>query len=375
MKVIIATGGTGGHIFPAIAVAEQIRKHYPEVKIKFVGSTKGMEAKILQDQGWDFTGIPAVKLMRTGILSWIKAPFILMAAAFDALFTLLTFGPDVVLGSGGYASGPIVLLAALIRIPTAIIEQNTRAGRTNRILSKFVDEAFISFDMVREQFGKLPTLLTGNPLRADLVTAVEESDAKETSKTPVLLVIGGSQGGRGINNAVIEALPGLKTELPSLRIIHQTGKPDYDTVVAAYKEHAYTNAEIRPFFEDVADVYRQATVAISRSGAGGVAELSAFGIPTIFVPFPYAVDDHQRLNAESYISVSKAGVVISQSQLNGNVLIHELVELLSDAEEMKEMRRQARCWSKPQAAAEVARRLVEMAGLPTSPFEKEHEEN
>ena len=271
MKIIIATGGTGGHIFPAIAVAEQIKARHPEARILFVGSTNGMEAHIIPEKGWNFTGIPAVKLMRSGIVSWLKAPFVLLAAALDSLFTLLTFGPDVVLGAGGYASGPIVLLAALIRIPTAIIEQNTRAGRTNRILAKFVDEAYISFDMVCEQFGSLRTHLTGNPLRDNLVQAIETQDLKAVPNPPVLLVVGGSQGGRGVNNAVIAALPALKRDIPSLRIIHQTGTPDYETVVAAYRENDFTNAEIQPFYDDVTTVYLRASVAISRSGAGGVA--------------------------------------------------------------------------------------------------------
>ena len=374
MKIIIATGGTGGHIFPAIAVAEQIKARHPEARILFVGSSNGMESRILPDKGWDFSGIPAVKLMRSGISSWLKAPFILLAAALDSLFTLLTFGPDVVLGAGGYASGPIVLLASLIRIPTAIIEQNTRAGRTNRILAMFVDEAYITFDMVREQFGSLKTYLTGNPLRADLAQAAETVDVKAPHTPPTLLVVGGSQGGRGVNNAVIEALPLLKRDIPSLHIIHQTGVPDYEIVVEAYKKHDFTNAEIQPFYDDVAAVYLRASVAVSRSGAGGVAELSAFGIPTVFIPFPYAADDHQRLNAESYIDASQAGRVLAQSGITGAALAEAVAEILLDTGAAALMRQRARCWSKPHAAADAAEKLLALAGLPLSPFARTHEE-
>ncbi len=367
MRLMIATSGTGGHIFPAVAVAERLLERHPESKVMFVGDSGGMAERIITSLGYDFHGIAAVKLARAGLSSYIKAPFVLPAMAFDSIFGLLKFGPDVVLGAGGYASGASVVAAYLNRIPVALLEQNAKAGRTNRILAGMADRIFLAFAQAKSDLPAQKCITVGNPLRAKLINGASTVSYNANVDSPVLLVIGGSQGARAINMAVVDALPKLKETIPNLHIIHQTGELDFDTVKESYAKAGFENATIEPFFENMEEIYARATLAISRAGAGVLFELALFGVPSVVVPFPYAADDHQLRNAETYCG-SGAGSLLVQDNLTSENLLAVVTELIKDGSKLEEMSSSAQQFARFDAADVIVDELMVLADEPTSPF-------
>lgn len=354
ISVIIAGGGTGGHIYPGIAIAQEFKRCHPASRVLFVGTAKGLETKIVPREGFELKLIEVAALKRVGVVKAIKS-LLLLPKSFLAVRSLMReFKPDVVIGVGGYSSGPVGLIAALSGVPVLVAESNALPGFTNRVLARFVKAAAVSFEEARRFFGS-KAIVTGNPVRAEFFSV----PSKPATDTIHLLVTGGSQGARAINEAMIGAIeflePVLRKEGGHFAIVHQTGEADFEKVNAAYAKlgaDALIKAEAKPFIEKMVAEFAQADLVICRAGATTVAELAAAGKPALLVPFPFAADDHQRKNAEA-VERAGAGRMILQADLNPERLAQELLWLARDAAQLQRMSEASRQLGHPDAAARV----------------------
>jgi len=364
MKVLFATSGTGGHLFPLFSVAQAIKKLRPGAEFLFAGSEKGIEADKVEKAGYAFYGLPPVKLAGGGKLGKVKAAAALPFAALDSIYAVLSFGPDIVVSSGGYAAGTVCVAASLNRIPVALIEPNAVAGRANRYMAPFASKIFLSLPLKNNVFDSKICAVVGNPLRRELIKASLEAPPL---KEACLLIIGGSQGSKALNEAAVSALPAILAAKPNLKIIHQTGASDFNAVSAAYAAAKVENAVVRPFFENMPEIYKQASLAVTRCGAGVLAELALFGIPSIMVPLPGLADDHQTAYAKAYEALG-CGVLLPQKELNAESLSSAALKIFFDEAGQAAMSAAAMKAAKPQAAEEAAKIIVETACLPDSPF-------
>jgi UDP-N-acetylglucosamine--N-acetylmuramyl-(pentapeptide) pyrophosphoryl-undecaprenol N-acetylglucosamine transferase len=331
MRVIIAAGGTGGHIFPGLAIAHEFKRRDAATRILFVGTTRGLEKKIVPREGFDLELINIGALKGVSIFERMKS-LVELPASFVAAFRILKrFKPDLVIGVGGYSSGPTLLIAALVKVPTMVVEPNAMPGFTNRVLAWFVDAAALSFEDAKIFFGERG-VVTGNPVRADFARLKRKT---RTLKLHVL-VFGGSQGAHAINDAMIKALPLLGAKRERIDVTHQTGERDLDAVKRAYEDAGFASADVRPFVDDIAQQFELADVLICRSGATTVAEVAAAGKAAIFIPFPFATDDHQRKNAEVFERAG-AGRMIIQKDLTPERLAEELNRLIEHPYEIDQM--------------------------------------
>jgi UDP-N-acetylglucosamine--N-acetylmuramyl-(pentapeptide) pyrophosphoryl-undecaprenol N-acetylglucosamine transferase len=352
LSVIIAGGGTGGHVFPGIAVAQEFRRRNPETAILFVGTARGLETKVVPREGFALKLIEVGALKRVGMFGRIRS-LLKLPKSFLAVRRLLQqVRPDVVIGVGGYASGPVVLMAALMDVPTLVAEQNALPGFTNRVLARFVRAAAVTFEETRKYFGE-KAVITGNPVRAEFFDVPPKTpfDRADGAEVLHLFITGGSQGARAINLAMIGALPLLAEEKDRLSITHQTGEHDYDKVRATYLENGW-KVEVKPFIENMVDEFARADLVITRAGATTVAELAASGCPALMIPFPFAADDHQRKNAEA-VERAGAGRMILQAELTPERLAQELLWLVRDPQQLARMADASRKLGHPEAAAKV----------------------
>ena len=359
IKLIIAGGGTGGHIFPGLAVGKELLKRYPASEILFVTGDRKIENDIFKDAGIKRVSITVEGIKRRGILKTIKAILKLPYGVFQSLLIIKRFSPDLVLGVGGYSAGPVCLAARVIGMRTAIHEQNSYPGITNRLLARFVDRVFVSFEDSKAFFPKHKVYFTGNPIREAFMP--EEEDHKERAERFTILVTGGSQGASAINSAIIEVLKIIKERGKSPWIIHQTGQADYERVLQKYNENDL-GGDIKPFIQDMPSAYCQADIFIGRAGAGTVFELAALGKPSILIPYPYAADNHQAANARMLADFGGAKI-IAQDELDPYRLAHILMEFMEDRASLEKMGSQARKASKPYAAKEIADQIEEMIGI------------
>ena len=332
MKLIIAGGGTGGHLFPGIAVAEEFLGRDPENSVLFVGTERGIEARAVPAAGYQLEIINAAGIRGKGSLSQIKGALLMLHGYAQSRKILKKFRPDMVLGVGGYASLPMVLAAKGMQIPRYIHEQNAIPGMSNKILAKFVDQVFITLEESAKFFPPDRTLLTGNPLRQQILHQAAKT-AEEGLRTGGqgrfrILIFGGSQGAHAINMAMISSLPFLERSKDQLEIIHQTGEKDCEQVAEAYRRQGF-NATARAFIDNMADAYQWADFVICRAGATTIAEITATGKPCLFIPFPHAVDDHQRRNAEALLK-KQAGFLLVEQELNGDSLASLIRKLIDD---------------------------------------------
>ena len=321
LRLLIAGGGTGGHLFPGVAIAEELRARSPDAAITFVGTRRGIEARVLPDLGWPLELIEISGLKTVGILGALAGLFRIPRALLQARRILVRLAPDAVIGVGGYASGPLVLAARLRGIPTAICEQNSIPGLTNKILGRFVRAVFLSFDESRHFFKPKKILMTGNPVRRDLVQKLltaprpedpDLSNERSFDKSVHVLVSGGSQGAVAVNELASEALIALaKTQ--SIVIVHQTGEKDLAATNARYHA-AGVDARCSAFIKDMAAAYQDADLVIGRAGATTVAELAIAGKPALFIPYPFAADNHQELNARE-MADKGAALMFRQAEL------------------------------------------------------------
>lgn len=346
ISVIIAGGGTGGHIYPGIAIAQEFKRRNPETKVLFVGTARGLETKIVPREGFELHLIEVAALKRVSLLKRIKS-LLMLPKSFLAVRSLIQqIKPDVVIGVGGYSSGPVVLVASLMGVPTLVAESNALPGFTNRILARFVRGAAVTFDEARRFFGD-KAVITGNPVRAEFFGV----EPKAVSEQTHVFITGGSQGARAINLTMIEALPLLADEKDKLSITHQTGESDYDKVRATYLELGW-RVEVKPFVEKMVDEFSKADLVVCRAGATTVAELAAAGKPALMIPFPFAADDHQRKNAEA-VERAGAGRMILQAELTSERLAQELLWLIRDPQQLIRMAEASKKLGHPDAAANV----------------------
>lgn len=350
MRVLIAGGGTGGHLFPGIALAEEVVDRHPRNDAIFVGTDRGLEARVVPQNGFVFEAIKSRGLKGMGFVKLLLGLLLLPLSFLSALSLLRKYKPDVVVGVGGYSSGPVVMSAWLMRIPTAIQEQNALPGLTNKILGKFVDAVFLSFEGAIPFFPYKRAHVLGNPIRRGLLENFLRS--KTVHETFTLLIFGGSLGARGLNTRVIEALPFLKDLKGHIVITHQTGKNDLETVKKGYAEADFP-ADVREFIDDMAGAYLGADLVLCRAGATTLAELTVCKKPSILVPFPHATDDHQAVNAKALVDAG-AAVMFREAELTGEKLAATIRELKNDPVRLQKMEKAAGALGRPEAAREIA---------------------
>jgi UDP-N-acetylglucosamine--N-acetylmuramyl-(pentapeptide) pyrophosphoryl-undecaprenol N-acetylglucosamine transferase len=336
MKVLIAAGGTGGHIYPGIAVAKEILRRDESSEVLFVGTARGLETKIVPDNGFQLSLIHSAGLKNVGVVGKLKGLSILPKSFLEARQIIRQFRPHVVVGAGGYVSGPVLLMAAIMGVPTLVMDSNALPGFTNRQLARFVDRAALTFEESLKFFGK-KGIVTGNPVRREFF----DVPRKLRSDLFHVLIFGGSQGARAINNAMADALGHLSELEGKLTITHQTGETDLDKIKAAYADSRFSNADVRPFISDMFTEFGKADLVICRAGATTCAELSAAGKAAIMVPLPTAADDHQRKNAEA-LERGKAAKMVLQSELTGESLASEITKLIENPDEITAMENAAK---------------------------------
>lgn len=357
MRVLIAAGGTGGHIYPGIAVAQELRRRHPDAAIRFVGTPRGLETRLVPQAGFELSLIDSAGLKNVSLAARMRGAVLLPKSFVSAWHLLRKFKPDVVVGAGGYVSGPVVLMAAITNHRTLVMESNALPGWTNRVLARFVDRAAVSFAEALPYFRGKATI-TGNPVRREFFeTTAKNREAGKFS----LLVFGGSQGARAINEAMVAALPKLDALRGSLRIKHQTGTADVDKVRAGYEAAGWgETANVVAYIDNMVDDVAQADLIVCRAGATTTAELIAAGKASIMIPFPFAADDHQTKNAEA---MEKAGAarMIRQSELTPDGLANEISLLAGSRERVIEMERASKSLSHGNAASAVVDMIEELA--------------
>ncbi|PHS31616.1 MAG: undecaprenyldiphospho-muramoylpentapeptide beta-N-acetylglucosaminyltransferase [Methylophaga sp.] len=354
IQALIMAGGTGGHVFPALAVATAMQKH--DVDIAWIGTAKGIEAKLVPEAGHPLHFIHVQGLRGNGLLGWLLAPFRLAKAVFEALRVIQRVQPDVVLGLGGFASGPGGFAAWLLRKPLVIHEQNAIPGLTNRLLSKFAQRVLEGFDNSFVNINDAQWV--GNPVRASIETLSPPEQRFEGRTSPIrLLVLGGSLGARALNEVVPNAIALI--EKHAIEIKHQCGERHLVDCKANYQQ-AGIDAEITSFIDDMATVYAWADLVICRAGALTVAELSAVGVGSLLVPFPYAVDDHQTHNAAALVDAG-AAYLMSESTLTAEIMADKIKQCISDRTHLKNMAIAARTQAKVGTADHISSICLELA--------------
>jgi UDP-N-acetylglucosamine--N-acetylmuramyl-(pentapeptide) pyrophosphoryl-undecaprenol N-acetylglucosamine transferase len=356
MKLIIAGGGTGGHLFPGIAVAEEFLALNPANEVLFVGTDHGIEARLLPKLGYPLALISASGMKGLGTFKKILSAGRLLYGYAQSRKILKEFRPDIVLGVGGYASAPLVLAARGMGIRRFIHEQNAAPGLANKVLGHVVDRVFISMDEAAETFPKSKTLMTGNPIRKEILWGFQER-VRSVGDTFSLLIFGGSAGAHRINTALIEALPYLSGVKDRLRITHQTGDKDLTQVRDGYRALGF-QAVVSSFIENMSAAYGAADLVICRAGATTIAEVTACGKGCIFIPFPYAADDHQRKNAQSLLA-KDAGFMILEEDLTGEALAGEILALMEHPEKLAQVEKNARSLAQLDAAQAIVSAMLE----------------
>lgn len=353
-RIILTTGGTGGHIFPALAVAEEIQGRYPQAEVLFVGGRRGREGELARKAGLSFAGLSVAGVLgrgwrALGILGWLPR------SVWQSWTVLRRFKPEVVLGFGGYAGFSLVLTAWLMRIPTAIHEQNGLPGATNRLLGKLVRRVLLSLPDDHRCFAPSKVVITGNPLRRGITELRGEAAGADPRRN--VLILGGSQGAKALNQAVLDSLEGFE-EL-KVRLRHQTGADDWQRVVDGYRAAGFDQSRVTPFIDDMAAAYAWADLAVCRAGATTLAELTAMGKPSVLIPFPYATHNHQMLNARR-LEQAGAALVVAEEYLAETTLWAVIKDLLDIPGKLRAMGRAAAEMGRPRAAAEVVDELEKL---------------
>ena len=356
MKVLIAAGGTGGHIYPGIAVAKEIMRRDAGSEVLFVGTTRGLETRIVPENGFQLSLINSAGLKNVGFAGKLKGLAVLPKSFLDARRLLNEFKPDVVVGAGGYVSGPVLMMASLMRIPTLVMDSNALPGFTNRRLAMFVDKAALTFEEAVPFFGK-KGVVTGNPVRKEFFEIAEP----ESSDKVRLLIFGGSQGARAINNAMTEGLAKLSIDSGTMEITHQTGDADFEKVRENYNRAGWERADVRRYISDMVSEFAKSDLIICRAGATTCAELAAAGKASIMIPLPTAADDHQRKNAEAMQNAGASRMIL-QRDLNGEKLAKEISDLVDSADAITRMEEAAKRLARSDAAERTVDLMEALAG-------------
>jgi UDP-N-acetylglucosamine--N-acetylmuramyl-(pentapeptide) pyrophosphoryl-undecaprenol N-acetylglucosamine transferase len=348
LKIIFAVGGTGGHLFPAIAIAQEFMTRNCENRIIFLGTGKPIEVSVLSQYGFVSKKISAEGIKGRGLFRQARAMLIMVRGIFQSIRVLKSDKPDLVVGMGSYSAVPVVLAAWLNHIPVVLCEQNILPGIANRVLSRIADRVCISFKGTLGNLPKSKIKFTGNPVRTEILQAAgNEKDLKEQF---TILILGGSQGAHGINMAVIDALETFK-EAEKIFFIHQTGEYDENMLRTAYTKKQIP-CEVRAFFKDMKRIYERADLIVCRAGATTVAEVSALGKPAIFIPFPHAADNHQVLNARIFCEAG-ASEMIYEKELTGKLLAEKILNLAKNRRQLEKMAKISASFGNPDAAMNV----------------------
>jgi UDP-N-acetylglucosamine--N-acetylmuramyl-(pentapeptide) pyrophosphoryl-undecaprenol N-acetylglucosamine transferase len=358
LSVLIAGGGTGGHLYPGIAVARALVARVPDAHVTFVGTAAGIESRVIPREGFTLDVIRSAGLKGKSLPSVARGLALLPASALDAWRVLVNRRPAVVIGVGGYSSGPIVALAAMRRTPTLLMEQNAVPGLTNRLLASVVSAAAVTYKESLARFGA-KAFVAGNPVRAEFFSKEAYAEHSSPPGAARVLVFGGSQGAHAINMAMVEAAPRLAAAAPAVAITHQSGERDLEMVRDGYRR-AGIEARVEPFLFAMDREMKAADLVVCRSGATTLAELTASARPSILVPFPGATDDHQRKNAEA-LAKSGAATMIDQRELTGDRLAHEILSLAGDEAARRRMAAAAALLARPDAATVIVDRVLELA--------------
>ena len=357
MTVVLAAGGTGGHLFPAVALAREFLRQGPGSAILFVGAGRDIEAKVLTREGFEWEIIRARPVMGRGIRRAAVGLLSLPVGVWQSVKLLRTRRASLVFGIGGYTSPAVVTAAFVLGIPRAILEPNASPGMANRVLAPLADVIFLAFDSASAYFKPSKVRVSGTPVRqAFLEPGAERTVAGPTEGHHRLLVFGGSQGARIINEAMIEALPHLKAMRAQLSIVHQTGEADHERVRSAYEVNGF-RAEVVPFLFDMPRALRSATLVVSRSGAVTVAELTACGKAAVLVPLPHAIYQHQEQNAR-VLEEAGAAVVLRQDQVSGMKLAQVIDSLFRDPGRLQAMGEGSRTLARTDAAEVIVRECM-----------------
>jgi UDP-N-acetylglucosamine--N-acetylmuramyl-(pentapeptide) pyrophosphoryl-undecaprenol N-acetylglucosamine transferase len=352
MRAILAGGGTGGHVIPALAIAQQLKKDY-RAEVVFIGTPRGIENRLVPAAGFELRLVQVGALKNVSLETRLKTFFDLPRATWESSRMISDFRPDIVIGVGGYASGPAMLAAVARHIPTLVFEPNFVPGFANKVVASFVSAAAIQFPETGKYFRHCE--VTGVPVREAFFQINRQPAA------PVLLVFGGSQGAHAINQVVMQSAAELLSKVPGLRIVHQTGERDYNDAQAAYSNLAGA-AEAHRFIDDMPNFFARASLLLCRSGASTVGEVTAAGKPTIFVPFPHAADDHQKRNAEA-LERAGAAAMLEESKFTCESLISTVVSLFAAPAKLEQMSQAARKLAHPNAARDIAAMAVRIAGV------------
>ncbi len=347
MRLLIAGGGTGGHLFPGVAVAEELRARLPDAEVLFVGTRRGIEARVLEPAGWKVEFIDMSGVKTVGALGAVKGLYRVPRAIWQSRRIIKRFKPDAVIGVGGYASFPAVVAAWLRRIPTAILEQNSIPGLSNKTLGRLVRKIFLTFEHSRKFFKAKKVVMSGNPIRKAITAPMEVTRGASFR----LFVFGGSQGAAAVNALVADAMIELKTRGVAVDLVHQTGEADLEKTTARYRD-AGIAADTRAFIQGMAEEYRRADLIVARAGATTVAELTCVGRPAILIPYPFAADNHQEINAAELVAAGGAKM-FRQAELTGPQLADAIAELAGDPAARERMGNVMRGLGRPQAAATV----------------------
>ena len=357
--VLLAGGGTGGHIFPGIAIARELNERVVGCEIIFVGTQAGLESRIVPASGFRLLTIRSSGLIGVSLVARAKGVALIPVSLLQSIALVRRTKPRLVIGVGGFASGPVMAAAVLLRVPTLICEQNCIPGATNRWMAPFVTQAVVTFPETKERLGGRGVVL-GNPVRKEF-TLIGPRRMHDGARR--ILICGGSRGARAINRAVCDALPHLAPLAGTVAVTHQTGDADRDMVRDAWSRSGFPgkDVEVRPFIADMARVYEESDLIVSRAGATTVAELTAAGRPSVLIPFAAAAHDHQTFNARALVAVG-AAEMIAEQDLTGEVLAGTIRTLLSDEERLARMAAAARTLGRPDAAARIADLCVAMMG-------------
>ncbi len=347
VRVIIATGGTGGHIFPGIAIAQALLNSGVK-EVMFLGRTNSLEQKIVYRYGYPFKDITSAGIMGKKWIPKIKGVFQVGFGTGQCLYFLRHYQPKIVLGLGSYTSVPVLIAAKCLGIPIVVHEQNLIPGMANRILGRWAENICLSFKETTTYFPQKKCIKTGNPVRKEIVNVHREN----TEGKFRILVLGGSQGARSINQALLEAWEELKHFQGQILLTHQTGERDYVWVKRGYEKMG-TKVHVVPFIYDMAEVYAKTDLIIGRAGATSLAEITALGIPSILIPFPWATGQHQLYNAKR-LALAGAAIVIRQDQLNGKILAENILHFLKDRQLLKSMAKRALSLGAPWAGEKIA---------------------
>jgi UDP-N-acetylglucosamine--N-acetylmuramyl-(pentapeptide) pyrophosphoryl-undecaprenol N-acetylglucosamine transferase len=354
MRVLLAGGGTGGHVIPALAIAHELRERYA-AEVVFVGTARGIETRLVPAAGYRLELIEVGALKNVGLATRVKTMTALPRAIARSSDIIGEFRPQVVIGVGGYASGPAMLAAVLAGVPTLAFEPNVVPGFANRVVASTVAAAAVQFSQTCRYFKNCR--VTGVPVRRAFFALAPRA----RSAAPTLLVFGGSQGAHALNQAVTASLAALQARVPGLHLIHQTGERDYNDAQAAYLR-AGISAEVSPFIENMPEAFARADLLVCRSGASTVAEVTAAGKAAVFVPFPRAADDHQLRNAEA-LAASGAALLIPEAELTPERFVETVSTLLNDRARLAQMEAAARALAHPDAAADIAAMAARLAGI------------